>query len=357
MVSASGMQLACRGLLPGEGGPYGIDITGDGNLTMRVLARKFSFYVITAWAAISLNFLIPRIMPGDPADNLINEFHGKLSPTAVHALRVLFGQTGQNTWQQYVSYWHSVFTFNFGISYAYYPSTVSSVLGQSMYWTLILITICTVLGFIIGTTLGMVVGWKRGTWLDTLIPITTFLSSIPYFWFAIIIVFVFAIELDWFPFSGGYSVTETIGWNGGFIGSAVDYAILPAATIVIASLGGWLISMRNMMVTTMSEDYVRLAEAKGLSKRRVMYTYAARNAMLPSLSGFAMSLGFVVGGSIVTEVVFNYPGIGTVLFKAAQAADYPLMSAIFLLITVLVLLANLLADVAYVFLDPRTRES
>ena len=324
---------------------------------MRTIARKAGFYLVTAWAAISLNFLIPRIMPGDPADNLINEFHGKLSPSAVHALRVLFGQTGQNMWQQYLSYWHSVFTFDFGTSYAYYPSSVSTVLGSSMYWTLILITICTVLGFVIGTALGVLVGWKRGTWLDSLIPVTTFLSSIPYFWFAIIVAFIFAITLNWFPFSGGYAVTETIGFNGGFIVSAIEYAVLPAVTIVVASLGGWLIGMRNMMVTTLSEDYVRLAEAKGLPRRRVVFTYAARNAMLPSLSGFAMSLGFVVGGSIVTEVVFNYPGLGTVLFKAAQAADYPLMSAIFLLITVLVLIANLLADVAYVFLDPRTRES
>ncbi|MYS21086.1 peptide/nickel transport system permease protein [Streptomyces sp. DvalAA-14] len=325
---------------------------------MRTLLRKVAFYLLTAWAAISLNFLIPRIMPGNPADNLINQFHGKLSPAAVHALRVLFGQSNQNLWQQYVSYWHSVFTGNFGISYAYYPSKVSTVLGQSMYWTLILVTLCTVLGFVIGTGLGMLAGWKRGSWLDsTLVPITTFLSSIPYFWFAIIIVYVFAITLKWFPLSGGYAIDQTIGFNSGFIGSAINYALLPAATITVASIGGWLIGMRNMMVTTLSEDYVRLAEAKGLSKRRVMYTYAARNAMLPSLSGFAMSLGFVVGGSIVTEVVFNYPGIGSVLFKAAQAADYPLMSAIFLLITVLVLIANLVADIAYVFLDPRTRES
>jgi peptide/nickel transport system permease protein len=325
---------------------------------VRTLLRKIAFYLLTAWAAISLNFLIPRIMPGNPADNLINQFHGKLTPAAVHALRVLFGQSNQNLGQQYVSYWHSVFTGNFGISYAYYPSTVSSVIGQSMYWTLILVTICTVLGFLIGTSLGMLAGWKRGSWLDSsLVPITTFLSSIPYFWFAIIIVYVFAITLKWFPLSGGYAVDQTIGLNSGFISSAINYAILPAVTITVASIGGWLIGMRNMMVTTLSEDYVRLAEAKGLPKRRVMYTYAARNAMLPSLSGFAMSLGFVVGGSIVTEVVFNYPGIGSVLFKAAQAADYPLMSAIFLLITVLVLIANLVADVAYVFLDPRTRES
>ncbi|SEG91602.1 peptide/nickel transport system permease protein [Actinacidiphila yanglinensis] len=324
---------------------------------MRTLLRKIAFYLLTAWAAISLNFLIPRIMPGNPADNLINQFHGKLSPSAVHALRVLFGQSNQNLWQQYVSYWHSVFTGNFGISYAYYPSKVSTVLGQSMYWTLILVTICTVLGFIIGTVLGMLAGWKRGSWLDSLVPITTFLSSIPYFWFAIIMVYLFAITFKWFPLSGGYALDQHIGLNSGFIGSAINYAVLPAVTITIASIGGWLIGMRNMMVTTLSEDYVRLAEAKGLSKRRVMYTYAARNAMLPSLSGFAMSLGFVIGGSIVTEVVFNYPGIGSVLFKAAQAADYPLMSAIFLLITVLVLVANLIADIAYVFLDPRTRES
>jgi peptide/nickel transport system permease protein len=329
----------------------------EGTDPMRILLRKIGFYLLTAWAAISLNFLIPRVMPGNPADNLINQFHGKLSPAAVRALRVLFGQTDKNLWEQYVSYWHSVFTGDFGISYAYYPSKVSSVLSQSMYWTLILVTVCTVLGFVIGTGLGMLAGWKRGTWLDALVPVTTFLSSIPYFWFAIIVVLVFAIVLKWFPLSGGYAVTETIGFNSGFIASAVRYSILPAVTIVAASIGGWLIGMRNMMVTTMSEDYVRLAEAKGLPRRRIMYTYAARNAMLPSFSGFAMSLGFVIGGSIVTEVVFNYPGIGTVLFKAAQAADYPLMSAIFLLITVLVLIANLLADIAYVFLDPRTRES
>lgn len=324
---------------------------------MRTVFTKFGFYLLTAWAAISLNFVIPRIMPGNPADNLINQFHGKLSPAAVRALRVLFGQQDTGLWHQYLSYWHSVFTGDFGISYAYYPSKVSTVLGQSMYWTLILITACTVLSFVIGTGLGMLAGWKRGTWLDSLVPVTTFLSSIPYFWFAIIVVLIFAINLKWFPLSGGYEVSQVIGLNGPFISSALYYAVLPALTIVVASLGGWLIGMRNMMVTTLSEDYVRLAEAKGLSRRRVMYKYAARNAMLPSFSGFAMSLGFVIGGSIVTEVVFNYPGIGTVLFKAAQAADYPLMSAIFLLITVLVLVANLLADIAYVFLDPRTRES
>jgi peptide/nickel transport system permease protein len=324
---------------------------------MRVLLRRAVFYLITAWAAISLNFLLPRIMPGNPADALIAKFHGKLSPQAIEALRVLFGQSDASLWQQYLDYWKNLFTGNLGISYAYYPTPVADVLASSIGWTLVLISVCTILGFVIGTGLGMIVGWRRGSWLDGLIPVTTLLSSIPYFWFAICVVLIFSIILRWFPLSGGYSVTETIGWNLGFIGSATYYAILPALTIVVASIGGWLIGMRNMMVTTLSEDYVTLAEAKGLSKRRVMVTYAARNAILPSFSSFAMSLGFVVGGSIVTEVVFNYPGIGSVLFKAAQAQDYPLMQGIFLVITITVLIANMLADLMYVFLDPRTRES
>jgi len=324
---------------------------------MKILLRRGIFYLITAWAAISLNFLLPRIMPGSPIDALIAKFRGRLSPQAIEAFRVLFGQKDTSLWQQYVDYWHSILTGQFGISYAYYPSPVTEVLGNSIGWTLVLISICTILGFLVGTGLGMLVGWKRGTWLDALIPVTNFISSIPYFWFAMVIVFVFAITLRWFPLSGGYSITTEIGFNADFLGSAVYYAILPAFTIVATAIGGWLIGMRNMMVTTLAEDFVRMAEAKGLPRRRVMFTYAARNAILPSFSGFAMSLGFVVGGSIVTEIVFNYPGIGSVLFKAAQAQDYPLMQALFLFITLAVLVANVLADIAYVFLDPRTREN
>ncbi|MFD4958849.1 ABC transporter permease [Microbacterium sp. NPDC058389] len=324
---------------------------------MRAFRRRIFFYLVTAWAAISLNFLIPRLMPGDPATALINKFQGKLSAEAVAALRQLFGSDNRTLWEQYVDYWGRVLTGDFGISYAYYPSPVRDVLDQSIWWTLALVTVCTVISFVIGTGLGMYVGWRRGSWTDSVVPITNFLSSIPYFWFATIMVYVFGILLHWFPISGGYAVGTTIGFNWPFISSAIEHAILPALTIVIASVGGWLLGMRNMMVTTMGEDYVRLAKAKGLSKSRVMYSYAARNAVLPSFSSFAMALGFVVGGSIVTEIVFNYPGVGSVLFKAAQAQDYPLMQGLFLIITLVVLVANLAADTVYVFLDPRTREA
>lgn len=324
---------------------------------MKVLRKRLLFYLVTAWAAITLNFILPRLMPGDPAQDLIQRFAGRLSPSAINAIRSLFGRPHASLLQQYASYWHNVVTLNFGISYSYYPSAVSTVIRQSIFWTLTLIGLCTVIGFVLGTFLGMVVGWKRGSWRDALVPVTTFLSSLPYFWFALMVILVFAVTLAWFPSSGGYGVGLSIGFSWSFISSAIYYGFLPALTIVVASVGGWLLGMRNMMVTTLNEDYVLLAEAKGLPRLRVMLSYAGRNAILPSFAGFAMSLGFVVGGAIVTEIVFNYPGIGTVLFQAAEGQDYPLLEAIFLTITIAVLLANLFADIVYVFLDPRTRET
>jgi peptide/nickel transport system permease protein len=170
-------------------------------------------------------------------------------------------------------------------------------------------------------------------------------------------VYLFAVVLRWFPLGGAYKPGLPIGLNAQFLGSVVWYGTLPALTIIITSIGYWLLTMRNMMVTTMSEDYVLVAEAKGLSPRRIMYTYAARNAMLPSLAGFALAVGFIVGGSVVTEIVFNYPGIGYVLFQSVNNQDYPVMQAVFLIITFTVLFANLFADALYVLLDPRTRRS
>jgi peptide/nickel transport system permease protein len=204
---------------------------------------------------------------------------------------------------------------------------------------------------------GVVIGWRRGSRMDTWLPtLTTFLASVPYFWFGIICVYLLGSNMHLFPASGGYSLQTSPGWNLAFIGSAAYHAVLPALTIVVSSIAAWLIGMRNMMVTTLSEDYVVMAEAKGLHPRRIMYAYAARNAILPSLASFAMSLGFVVSGAILTEIVFSYPGIGYVLFLGVSNDDYPLMEGVFLVITLAVLLANFLADIAYLVVDPRTRE-
>jgi peptide/nickel transport system permease protein len=160
-----------------------------------------------------------------------------------------------------------------------------------------------------------------------------------------------------FPAAGGYEPGLVPEFSGEFIGSALYYAVLPALTIIISSVAGWILGMRNMMVTVSSEDYVTVAHAKGLPEKRVMLGYAARNAILPSISGFALSLGFIVSGALLVEMVFSYPGIGYVLFQGVNAKDYPLMQGVFLVITLAVLLANLLADVVYLLLDPRTRKA
>ncbi len=187
-------------------------------------------------------------------------------------------------------------------------------------------------------------------------PAFTFISAIPYFWFALALVFILGHSLNWFPSNGGYDIySYTPGWDLGFFLSATQYAVLPAFTIVIGSIAGWMLGMRNTMITTLSEDYVLMAEAKGLSQWRIMMTYAARNAILPNITSFALALGFVVSGSLLTEIVFNYPGIGYALVQGVQNKDYPLIQGLFLIITVAVLVANFLADLAYVVLDPRVR--
>jgi peptide/nickel transport system permease protein len=232
---------------------------------------------------------------------------------------------------------------------------VSDVIADSLPWTVVLVGVATLLSFVIGVGLGMVVGWKRVKWLDALIPATTVLAAVPYFWLALILVAVFAGSLRWFPLNQGYDVVLDPGWTPEFVASAAYHGVLPALTIVISSVGGWLLGMRNMMVSSGSEDYVLTARAKGLRSGRVMARYAARNAVLPSVTGFAISLGFVVSGSIVTEQVFSYPGIGSKLLQAINNNDYALMQGIFLIITVAVLAANLVVDLLYGLIDPRTR--
>jgi peptide/nickel transport system permease protein len=203
----------------------------------------------------------------------------------------------------------------------------------------------------------LVSGWRRGSALDgALPPLFVITSAFPYFWLALLAIWLFSLKLGWFPESGGYEVTTTVGWNWTFVSDAFNHSILPALTIIVTAIGGWILTMRNNMITVLTEDYVRMARAKGLKPWRIMWTYAGRNAILPNLVGFAMSLGFVVGGAILVEFVFNYPGVGWMFLQSVENQDYALMQALFLLITVTVLLAILAADVATVILDPRTRD-
>jgi peptide/nickel transport system permease protein len=324
---------------------------------MRYFLQRIAFYLFTAFAAITLNFFIPRLVPGDPVQALIAKYQGQISTQAIQSLYVLFGlDKKQSLWSQYIDYWKQIFHGDLGLSFTFFPAPVSQVIGQALPWTVLLVGITTIISFLLGTGLGVLAGWRRGSWTDGLLPVTTFFSSVPYFWLGIIAIYLLAGPGSFFPSSGGFDSGLVPAFDQYFVPSAIQHSLLPALTILISSVSGWILSMRNMMVTVAAEDYITVAHAKGLSDRRVALSYAARNALLPNVSGFALALGFIVGGTLLVEIVFSYPGLGFLLFRAVGAKDYPLMQGIFLIITIAVLVANLLADVVYLLLDPRTRK-
>ncbi len=327
---------------------------------MRYLARKLGFYVLAAWLAITLNFLLPQLIPGNPVQLLLAKMHsaGPTPPGEEQSLARMLGLGSGNVLQRYGAYLDNLAHLRFGLSITDFPTPVTTEIGDTIVWTLVLVGTATVISFVIGIGLGALAGWKRGTWLDSLVPATTFLTAIPYFWLALILLYLFSDNVShWLPGFGGYDTNSdlTVGLERPVprLGRAArDAAGADHRDQLDRRLAA---GMRNMMVATLSEDYVVAAEAKGLRPVRVAIGYAARNAVLPSVSGFAISLGFVVSGSIVMETVFSYPGIGAKLLEAVQNNDYPLMQGIFLVITFAVLGANLIVDLLYGFVDPRTR--
>jgi peptide/nickel transport system permease protein len=322
---------------------------------MSFIVRRLVFYIVAAWVALTVNFFIPRAMPGNAVQAIMAKFPS-LQPSAYKALEAMLGVGHPGSiWSQYGSYLDDVFHFNFGTDVTQYPAPVSTLLAETIPWTLILVGSATVIAFVVGTGLGIVAGWRHGGRLDRVLPGLMFLQAIPYFFFALILLELFAAKLHVFPLGQGYAQGLVPGWHWGFIGSAIYHSLLPALTIVLTSIAGWMLQMRNVMITTVGEDYVIAAQAKGLHNRRVIFTYAARNAILPQLQGFALALGFVVSGALIMEIVFSYPGIGLLLLTAVTSNDYPLMQAIFLVITFAVLLANIVVDVIIVLSDPRAR--
>jgi peptide/nickel transport system permease protein len=323
---------------------------------MRYLARRIGLYLLAAWASLTLNFAIPRLMPGDPAAAMFGRLRGQLAPEALDSLRRAYGFTDGPLLEQYVTYLGHTLRGDLGTSIAYFPAPVTSVIASGLTWTLLLAGVAVILSFVLGSLLGVVAAWRRGGWLDTIAaPALSFAGAFPYFWLAMLALYVLGFQLGWFPLRHAYSDAVTPAFDGAFLASVARHAILPAATIVVATIGGWMLGMRNTMVAVIGEDYVRLAIAKGLPDRRVMFRYAARNALLPNVTGFGMALGFVVSGSLLTEIVFSYPGQGYLLVQAVRNQDFPLMQGLFLTIALAVLGANLLVDLLYVALDPRAR--
>lgn len=324
---------------------------------MKFFLRRSAFYLFTAWAAITINFLLPRMMKGDPVSAYLLKNQGKISPDAIASLRTLFGlDSNKSMAEQYLDYWRLLFSGDLGRSFSKGLAPVTEVIASALPWTIGLVGLATVISFLLGTAFGAFIGWRRGSKADFVVPVATFFSTVPYFWMGLIAIAVLSTMLGWFPASHAYGKGTVPNLSLDFVGQVIKHGALPAITIVLASLGGWILGMRNMMLTVLDEDYVTVAEAKGLSSRRVLWNYAARNALLPQLSSFALSLGFIVSGTLVMELVFSYPGVGKLLLDATNAKDYPLMQGLFLVITLTVLIANVVADIAYAALDPRARQ-
>lgn len=327
---------------------------------MRYFVRRIFFFLLTLWAAITLNFLIPRLQPGDPAEAIVRKIVGQnkpIDPAQIAAIRAMLGTPDGNLWQQYVDYWSHLVRGEFGVSSSYFPYTVNHMIGQAIWWTIALAGVTQVLAFVIGTLLGAFAAWRRNTAFDSGVSLgMTFLGTLPSFSIAMLLIYVFAFKLNWLPMGGGFSATATreFGWE--YAMDILRHAFLPALAILILAPIGWVMGMRNNMIQTLGEDYTRLALAKGLSPRNVALRYSARNAIMPNVTGFAIALGGILGGMVFIESLFNYPGMGRLLFEAVGNRDYPLMQTIFLFITVGVLLANLLADMTYGWLDPRARK-
>ena len=327
------------------------------NRSINFLLRRLGFYFIAAWAALTLNFFIPRLMPGDPATIIFARFRGLVKPETIEALRKTFGLNDAPLIQQYFSYLKSMLSGDLGVSIAYYPEKVSTIISSALLWTVFLAGTSLILSFSIGTFLGTVIGWNRNSKLDSFLPpLLAFLGAFPYFWLAMLTLYIFGFELSWFPLGRAYSNDVVPGLNFNFISSMIYHAFLPALTMVFVSIGGWMLSMRNTLISTLGSDYITFAHAKGLSKKTIMLKYAARNAILPNLTGFGMALGFVLSGALLTEIIFSYPGRGYLLLQAVRSQDFPLMQGLFMTITLAVLLANWIVDIAILFFDPRTRK-
>jgi peptide/nickel transport system permease protein len=326
------------------------------------LLRRLGVYLLAAWVAITVSFLLPRVVPGNPVAGAVARASqsGNCNSQCVIAVEEQLGfNVHTSMWDQYVQYMGNLAHGDLGRSWSENAS-VSSLILSYLPWTLGLLSIATTLSFLGGTTLGTVIAWRRGSWIDWVMPVATFFQAVPYFFLALVLVLVVGqtgTMLKWFPSLFGYDIyLVTPGWNLPYIESVISHAILPIATLVLASIAGFTFAMRNQMLTTMDEDFVLVAQAKGLPTRTVIW-YAARNALLPVVSNFTIALSLVVAGQILVEIVFNYPGIGFHLFDALGKLDYTLVQGIFVVITLVVLAANLLADVVYVMIDPRARQA
>lgn len=323
---------------------------------MRYILRRLGFYLIAFFVSLTINFFLPRLIPGDPATAIIGRPGVSLTPEQLSAVRTALGLSDAPLLQQFVEYLAQLARGDLGISYTQFPAPVISVIGTGFVWTLLLSMTSLIISFALGHLLGIISAWRRGTLLSkSLPPLMILIGAFPAFFIAISAVYYLGYQLDWFPTMHAYDSSLTPGFNLSFMASVVQHMALPVLVLVITTLGGWALGMRNVMISVLGEDYITLAEAKALSPRRVMFMYAARNALLPSVTAFGIVLGVSISGQLLIEQVFSYPGLGFMLVRAVRNSDYPLMQGLFLLITTFILAANFAVDILYTRLDPRVR--
>jgi peptide/nickel transport system permease protein len=332
---------------------------------MRFLLQRVMFYAIAFWAALTLNFLLPRLMGGSPAAGIIQAQKVLIqqNPAILQQILAEYG-SGHESFSRLVSeyphYIWNMLNLNFGIS-TRYGTPVSGVIRQTLPYSVFIAGSALILASVVGTFLGMICAWKRGGKLDNVLPgLFTAFGAFPSFFVALLAIYFFGLgqgplHARWFPTSLAYDTSVSPGFNWTFLSSAFRHAELPILVLASVAIGGWLLTMRSVMIANVADDYITMARAKGLRDWRIMTMYAGRNSILPSFTWFASSLGFVVAGTILVEYVFSYPGMGLQLQQAATGADYPLAQAILLIISGCVLVANFVMDSIYVILDPRTR--
>jgi peptide/nickel transport system permease protein len=321
---------------------------------MSFILRRLSFYFTAFLIAISFNFLLPRMMPGDPVEAMFAAAQGKMDPAQMDAVREMYGFMDGSLFEQYISYIQSVFTLDLGPSVLMFPIDVTTVVGMSLPWTMFLALGSLIVALIIGVSIGTYASYRREGFFGQFVPpFLAFLSNFPYIVTALLLFYFFGLQLELLPLAYTYDPALDPGFTLEFIGSVLKHAILPMGSMILVGIATWVFNMRNAMINVLGEDYVTMAEAKGLSSFRVMYRYAGRNAILPVATAIAMAIGFSFAGSIMTEVVFNYQGLGNILLKGIMARDYPLIQAILLILVSAVLTANFIADLLYVWLDPR----
>lgn len=325
---------------------------------LKYFLNKLLWFLVTLVFAFMLNFILPRLMPGDPVAAIVSRLaQGMSDATGVQAIYQqyadLFG-TNKPMLEQFSIYIKNVAQGDFGFSFSQYPRTVADVIKSSIGWTLALQFPAIIVGWLIGNTLGALAAYLKGGFDKVLMPVSIFISNFPAFGMAVILLVIFGVGLKWFPTSGGYGFDLIPNFSWGFIWSVIVHYQLPFWSIVLIVIGGQAIGMRSMSIYELSADYVKYSRFLGIQDRKIV-GYVFRNAMLPQITGLALSIGTMVGGALVAEIIFSYPGLGSTILTAVLGQDYPLISATTLIITLMVLSANFVVELVYGILDPRIK--